>query len=111
MAMDQGPDAVAETIADIPQLDDLHVAALEAEGITTLKELSQTTPADIRRITGLSGMDAIIVKEKATRSVEAGVEGSMSGKLTAVASKFSPALKDRFKMNAASLIRRTLNGR
>lgn len=98
--------AAVETIRDLPEITEEMAQALETNGIDTLSQLSQTAPKEISRITGLSGMNSIIVKEKAERAIERGAEASGAKKMMMKAKNtgLSKNAKSRTQMKISSMV-------
>jgi hypothetical protein len=92
--------AAAQKLTDLPKIDDEKARLLEQAGLGTLTAVSKAEPKEIAKVTGLPGMDAIIVKERAMRAVEDGVEASGIKKLALKAkNSMDDGGKERLQMN------------
>ena len=97
--------AAAGKLTDLPKIDEEKARLLEQAGLGTLTALSKAEPKEISKVTGLPGMDAIIVKERAMRAVEQGVESTGLKKLTLKAkSQMDDGAKERIQMKFSSLV-------
>lgn len=97
--------ATAKKLTDLPKIDEEKALLLEQAGLGTLTELSKAEPKQIAKVTGLPGMDAIIVKERAMRAVEDGVEASGLKKLGLKAkNSLDDGGKERLQMKFSSVI-------
>jgi len=97
--------AAAEKLTDLPKIDEEKARLLEEAGLGTLTALSKAEPKQIAKVTGLPGMDAIIVKERAMRAVEQGVESTGIKKLALKAkSQMDDGAKERIQMKFSSLV-------
>lgn len=97
--------AAAQKLTDLPKIDEEKARLLEEAGLGTLTALSKAEPKEIAKVTGLPGMDAIIVKERAMRAVEQGVESSGLKKLAIKAkNSMDEGGKERMQMKFSSIV-------
>lgn len=97
--------AGVKKLTDLPKIDEERAQLLEAAGITTLTQLSETPLERIMEITGMEGMDAFIARGRAANAVERGVELSAGGKLVKHAKQaFNNSGKQATQMKLGSMI-------
>jgi hypothetical protein len=98
-------------LTDLAHIDDEKAARLSDAGFGSVEALAKASPKQIVEASGLEGMQAIIAREQAARTVEARREKSIGGKVGKAVSQTSPKLQRKARMWLSSRIGRLLSGR